>query len=124
LDWDIGTGENIMRFLNKSFLVSVLCIAAGCTAEQRAAYQAQMEAQQAQYNACTQDDRCRQERQFQQSLLAQQQEQQEAQRQANYRAQQAQINRPLAPLNGGGITNTTNTVCTSYVPGTVQCQSN
>lgn len=113
-----------MRFPKKLLLVSVLCIAAGCTAEQRAAYQAQMEAQQAQYNACTQDDRCRQERQFQQSLQAQQQAQQEEQRQANYRAQQAQINRPLAPLNGGGITNTTNTVCTSYVPGTVQCQSN
>jgi hypothetical protein len=110
-----------MRFLKKLFLVSVLCIAAGCTAEQRAAYQAQMEAQQAQYNACTQDDRCRQERQFQQSLQAQREAQQEAQQQANYRAQQAQINRPLAPLNGSSITNT---VCTSYVPGTVQCQSN
>jgi uncharacterized protein HemX len=115
-----------MRFLKKLFLVSVLCIsAAGClTPEQRAENQARWEAQQAQYNACTQDDRCRQERQFQQSLQAQQQAQEEAQRQANYRAQQAQINRPLAPLNGGGITNTTNTVCTSYVPGTVQCQSN
>jgi hypothetical protein len=115
-----------MRFVKKLFLVSVLCIsAAGClTPEQRAENQARREAQQAQYNACTQDDRCRQERQFQQSLLAQQQEQQEAQRQANYRAQQAQINRPLPPLNGGGITNTTNTVCTSYVPGTLQCQSN
>jgi|HubBroStandDraft_1064217.scaffolds.fasta_scaffold23300_1 hypothetical protein len=108
-----------MRFLKKLFLVSVLCIsAAGCfTPQQRAAYQAQLDAQQAQYNACTQDDRCRQERQFQQTLQAQQQ--------AQYRAQQPQWNMPSpAPLNGGGITNTRNTVCTSYVPGTVQCQSN
>jgi len=107
-----------MRFLKKLFLASVLCIAAGCTAEQRAAYQAQMEAQQAQYNACTQDDRCRQERQFQQSLQAQQQAQEQQRQQAQ---QQMYLNsmRPL-PLQGG----TTNTVCTSYVPGTVQCQSN
>jgi hypothetical protein len=113
-----------MRFMKKLFLVSLLCIAAGCTAEQRAAYQAQVEAERAQYNACTQDDRCRQERQFQQTLKAQQDAQQ-AQQQAQYWAQQqAQYNRPLPPLNGGGITHTTNTVCTSYVPGTVQCQSN
>jgi cytochrome c-type biogenesis protein CcmH/NrfF len=107
-----------MRFLKKLFLASVLCIATGCTAEQRAAYQAQTEAQQAQYNACTQDDRCRQERQFQQVLQAQQQAQWQAQHPVYQNIP------PPAPLNGGGNTNTTNTVCTSYVPGTLQCQSN
>jgi hypothetical protein len=108
-----------MGFPKKLFLVSVFCIsAAGCTAEQRAAYQAQLDAQQAQYAACTQDDRCRQERQFQQSL----QVQREAQEQQRQQAQQQMYLNSMQPLPSQR--GTTNTTCTSYVPGTVQCQSN